>query len=114
MDVFAALSDPTRRRVLDLLHSRERTAGELVAAFPRVSQPAISRHLRVLREAGLVNVQPDEQRRVYSLRSEGLKELDTWLSRYRQFWTDRLDALEKHLDARPESHAQPRTRKKSR
>jgi DNA-binding transcriptional ArsR family regulator len=99
MDVFAALADPTRRRVLDLLRTRERLAGELAGAFPRLSQPAISRHLRVLREAGLVCVRRDEQRRVYSLRAEGLRGLDAWLSHYRQFWATQLDALAAHLDA---------------
>jgi DNA-binding transcriptional ArsR family regulator len=113
MDVFTALSDPTRRRVLDLLHARERTAGELAAAFPRMTQPAISRHLRILREARLVNVTPDSQRRVYSLRPEGLAELESWLSRYRQFWTGQLDALEKHLDATlPRTRAARRAKKK--
>jgi DNA-binding transcriptional ArsR family regulator len=106
MDVFAALADPTRRKVLDLLRAGERAAGELADAFPKHSQPAISRHLRVLREAGLVNVRPDEQRRVYSLRAEGLRELDAWLARYRAFWEVQLDALTQHLDA----HAQPHAR----
>jgi DNA-binding transcriptional ArsR family regulator len=99
MDVFAALADPTRRRVLDLLLRRERLAGELADAFPRLSQPAISRHLRVLREAGLVRVRRDEQRRVYSLRPAGLRSLDAWLAHYRHFWTSQLDALSAHLDA---------------
>ena len=109
MDVFVALSDPTRRRVLDLLRTRERTAGELVASIPHISQPAISKHLRVLREAGLVTVTPDEQRRVYALRPAGLEQLDRWLSRYRHFWNEQLDALEKHLDA-----TAPRTKRKPR
>src|ERR1043165_6325443 len=98
MDIFTALADPTRRQVLELLRGRERAAGELVEAFPWFSQPAISRHLRVLRESGLVNVRKDEQRRVYSLRAEGLAELDAWIARYRPFWQAQLDNLEKYLD----------------
>ncbi len=113
MDIFTAIADPTRRRVLDLLRTRERAAGEIAEAFPRMSQPAISRHLRVLREAGLVNVKPMEQRRVYSLRPAGLAELDTWLSKYRQFWEVQLDALEKHLDDRA-TRRSTRSRRSSR
>ena len=98
MDAFAAVSDPTRRAVLDLLRAKERAAGEIVARFPGLTQPAVSRHLRVLREAGLVQVRPDAQQRIYSLRPEGLRDVDLWLSRYRAFWAGRLDALEAHLD----------------
>jgi DNA-binding transcriptional ArsR family regulator len=100
MDIFTALADPTRRQVLDLLRRSERAAGELGEAFPRLSQPAVSRHLRVLREAGLVRVRQEQQRRVYALEPRGLEQLDRWLSHYRHFWTEQLDALEKHLDAR--------------
>lgn len=99
MDAFAAVADPTRRGMLELLRRREHAAGEVVAAFPSVSQPAVSKHLRVLREAGLVNVRREEQRRLYSIRPEGFSELDAWIARYRPFWTDKLDALERHLDA---------------
>jgi DNA-binding transcriptional ArsR family regulator len=94
--VFEALADPTRRRVLELLAERELTAGEIAAAFT-VSRPAVSRHLRVLREAGLVKARRDSQRRVYGLDPGPLHELDLWLERYRRFWPDRLDALEEHL-----------------
>jgi DNA-binding transcriptional ArsR family regulator len=100
MDVFEAVAEPTRRAVLDLLAQRERSAGELVAAFPALTQPAVSRHLRILREAQLVGVRPDGTRRVYSLRPAALAELDRWLDTYRRFWGARLDALEGHLDAR--------------
>ncbi len=100
MDVFAAIADPTRRQVLDLLRVRERAAGELAASFPSLSQPAMSQHLRVLREAGLVNVRPELQRRIYSLRYEGFATLEAWLTHYRQFWQLNLDALERYLDAR--------------
>jgi DNA-binding transcriptional ArsR family regulator len=97
-DVFAAVSNPSRRRILDLLKARERPAGELVAAFPGLAQPAISRHLRILREAGLVTVSPRAQQRIYSLQPTKLREVDDWLSLYRRFWADRLDSLEEHLD----------------
>jgi DNA-binding transcriptional ArsR family regulator len=100
MDVFEALAEPTRRSVLDLLATRERTAGELVAAFPRLTQPAVSRHLRILRESHLVDVRPDGTRRVYSLRPAALAELDRWLDAYRRFWIERLDDLEDHLDSK--------------
>jgi DNA-binding transcriptional ArsR family regulator len=100
MDVFGAVAEPTRRSVLDLLAGRERSAGELVAAFPALTQPAVSRHLRILRESRLVDVRADGARRVYSLRPEALAELDRWLDRYRRFWGARLDDLEGHLDAK--------------
>lgn len=108
MDAFDALSAPTRRQVLDLLSRKERTAGELGRAFPSVSQPSISRHLRVLREAGLVNVRQERRNRVYSLRSEGLAQVDVWLAKYRGFWAAELDALESYLDrTRPTSGSSP-------
>ena len=100
MDVFEAVAEPTRRAVLDLLAGHERSAGELVAAFPALTQPAVSRHLRILRESWLVDVRPDGTRRVYSLRPAALAELDRWLDSYRGFWGARLDGLEAHLDAR--------------
>lgn len=83
--------------MLDLLADGERPAGELVAALPSLTQPAVSRHLRVLREVGLVDVRVDAQRRIYALRPERLTQLDDWLARYRRFWVDHLDALETHL-----------------
>jgi DNA-binding transcriptional ArsR family regulator len=100
MDVFEAVAEPTRRAVLDLLAQSERSAGEIVAAFPALTQPAVSRHLRILREAQLVDVRPDGTRRVYSLRPAALAELDRWLDSYRRFWSARLDDLEAHLDAK--------------
>ena len=99
MEVFEALADSTRRRMLELLAVRERTAGELGAEFA-VTQPAVSRHLRVLRDAGLVNYRRDAQRRVYRLEPGPLESLDRWLEQYRAYWTDRLDALERHLQRR--------------
>ncbi len=99
MDVFAAIADPTRRRVLDLLSARARTAGELVEAFPRLSQPGVSRHLRILRDAHLVDVRVDAQRRIYALNAEGLADLYEWVAKYQAMWPETLDALERYLDA---------------
>jgi DNA-binding transcriptional ArsR family regulator len=107
MDAFGALSDPTRRQVLDLLSRQERTAGELGSAFPSVSQPGMSRHLRVLREAGLVRVRHADRHRVYSLRSEGLAPVDAWISKYRGFWETELDSLENFLEATRRSPPAP-------
>ena len=95
---FEALADPTRTRILDLLRGRPHAVGELVASL-KVSQPLVSKHLRVLREAGLVHVRQDAQRRWYELRTEPLAELDTWLSSYRHLWTEQLDRLDEHLNA---------------
>lgn len=100
MDVFTALADPTRRGMLDLLTDGERPAGDLVAAFPALTQPAISRHLRVLREVGLVDVRVDAQRRIYALRPDRLSEVDAWLDRYRRHWARHLDAIDNHLSTR--------------
>ncbi|MBI2261208.1 MAG: helix-turn-helix transcriptional regulator [Caulobacterales bacterium] len=92
-----ALSEPHRMAILSMLADGERPAGDFVDALP-IAQPTVSKHLSVLREAGLVTVRKDAQRRLYSLNPAPLKELDLWLARYRRFWTDRLDALEAHLD----------------
>ncbi len=94
---FEVLAEPTRRRILDLLRQRERPVGELVEHLA-LSQPGVSKHLRVLREAGLVEVRHDAQRRWYGLRVEPLVEVDEWLEPYRRLWARRLDALERHLD----------------
>jgi DNA-binding transcriptional ArsR family regulator len=90
--VLQALSDESRRTVLDALRRGPATVGELAQLLP-IARPGVSRHLRVLREAGLVDVQPDAQWRVYRLRPEPLAELDDWLGHYRELWTQRLDAL---------------------
>jgi DNA-binding transcriptional ArsR family regulator len=95
--VFDVLAEPNRRRILDLLRVEDRPVGELVAAL-RISQPAVSKHLRVLRDAGLVDVRADAQRRVYRLNAEPLREIDDWLTPYREAWRDRLASLEHHLD----------------
>ena len=94
--LFEILAEPNRRRVLDLLREQERTVGELVDALD-MSQPAVSKHLRVLRDAGLVESRIDAQRRVYTLRPEPLTELDAWLAPYRKFWRGRLASLQRHL-----------------
>ena len=96
---FDVLSDPTRRRILDLLRSREHMVGELVDDVG-LSQPGVSKHLRVLRDARLVDVRPDAQRRIYHVRAQPLAEIDAWLEPYRQLWSDSLDALERRLDDR--------------
>jgi DNA-binding transcriptional ArsR family regulator len=96
-ETFEVVAEPTRRRILDLLVERERSVGELVDSLS-LSQPGVSKHLRVLRDAGLVQVRRDAQRRWYALRAEPLAEIDTWLEPYRRFWAGRLDALEKQLD----------------
>lgn len=94
---WSALADPKRRAALELLLERPRTVGELVERLG-LSQPGTSKHLRVLREAGLVQVRTDAQRRVYALNPRPLAELDAWLEPYRRVWSDSLDALERHLD----------------
>jgi DNA-binding transcriptional ArsR family regulator len=90
--VLRALADESRRTLLEALADSPATAGELAALLP-IARPGVSRHLRVLREAGLVDVRPDAQRRVYDLRPQPLAEIDEWLGRYRGRWTQRLDAL---------------------
>ena len=94
---FEVLAEPTRRRILDLLLERSRPVGELVDVLG-MSQPGVSKHLRVLRDGGFVTVRADAQRRFYELRPGPLAELDAWLAPYRRLWADRLDALERHLD----------------
>lgn len=95
---FELLADSTRRRVLDELRIGERSVGELVERL-QMSQPAVSKQLRVLREAGLASVRADAQRRIYRLEPRGLREVDEWLAPFRAFWEDRLDAMERTLDS---------------
>ena len=97
---FAVLAEPTRRDILDLLRDGERPVGDLVERL-HLSQPAVSKHLRVLREAGLVDVRPDAQRRLYRLNPGPLAAMDEWLAPYRQLWSRSLDKLEKHLEENP-------------
>jgi DNA-binding transcriptional ArsR family regulator len=96
--LFATLAEPNRRRVLDLLLKQDRTVGELVDALA-MSQPAVSKHLRVLRQAGLVEARIDAQRRVYSLRPEPLADVDAWLEPYRHFWRGKLSSLKRHIES---------------
>ncbi len=98
MDTFSVVADPTRRAMLDLLVKHERSAGELVSAFPDISQPAVSKHLRILKDAGLVDMRVQAQQRIYTLQPKGLAELDAWIAKYKVFWPDRLDSLERYLD----------------
>ncbi len=95
--VLEAIAEPTRRRILDAVRGGECSVGDLVAIVG-MNQPGISRHLKVLRDAGLVEVRRDAQRRLYRLRPEPLQELDRWLEPYRAEWADRLHALERHLE----------------
>jgi DNA-binding transcriptional ArsR family regulator len=99
--VFSVIAEPNRRAILGLLLQSERSVGELERKLDR-PQPTISKHLRVLREAGLVESRADAQKRVYRLRPEPLAELDKWLAPFRRLWTERLDALERHLDRMPD------------
>jgi DNA-binding transcriptional ArsR family regulator len=94
--VLDAIAEPTRRRILDAIREGERSVGELVEQVG-MHQPGVSRHLKVLRDAGLVDVRQDAQRRLYRLRPEPLMELDAWLEPYRAEWAGRLDSLERHL-----------------
>jgi DNA-binding transcriptional ArsR family regulator len=96
VEALAALADPTRRELIALLADGELAAGDLAARFP-VSRPAISRHLRVLREAGLVRSRTDGRRRLYTLDPSPLRELDDWLAPYRRFWAQRFDALDTEM-----------------
>ncbi|SOD64303.1 DNA-binding transcriptional regulator, ArsR family [Streptomyces zhaozhouensis] len=103
---FEVLADPTRRLILDLLRERPRSVGELVDALA-ISQPRVSKHLRVLRDAGLATSRVRAQSRLYTLRPEPLAELDAWLAPYRRLWEERLDLLERHLDTIPETPETP-------
>jgi DNA-binding transcriptional ArsR family regulator len=104
---FEVLAEPSRRRILELLRQEERPVGDLVEALP-LSQPAVSKHLRILREAGLVACRAEAQRRVYRIRTEPLQELDDWLAPYRMLWGDALTALERQLGG-PDTADQPST-----
>ena len=98
MEPFGALADPIRSKIVQVLAGRDLSAGEIAARFP-VARPGVSRHLSVLLKARLVSVRKDAQRRVYSLNPEGLDQIDKWLKQCRRTWSERLDALGRHLDA---------------
>lgn len=100
--VFEVLAEENRRRILDLLVDEERPVGDLVQRLA-LSQPAVSKHLKVLRDAGLVEARTDAQRRVYRVRTEPLRELDDWLTPYRRQWAGHLNALERHLEIMDEA-----------
>lgn len=109
---FEVLAEPTRRRILDLLLVEPRSVNDLVELLG-LTQPGTSKHLRVLRDAGLVQVRKDAQRRWYELRPEPLVEIDVWLEPYRRLWSGRLDALERHLDAMPDEGPDPISEERS-
>lgn len=113
MREFAALADPTRRRIVELLSAGECSAGELVDEFD-LSAPAISQHLKNLRDAGLVQVRVDAQRRIYTLDPAGLQSIDAWLQDVRKFWGPRLDALERELRKPNGPKPQTKLRKRNR
>jgi DNA-binding transcriptional ArsR family regulator len=116
MTPFEVLAEPNRRRILELLREREQPVGELVGKLA-ISQPAVSKHLRVLREGGFVDAQIDGQRRLYRVRAQPLRELDEWLAPYRAMWSDSLDALARRLeeiDDPPRAVARDRSASKAR
>jgi DNA-binding transcriptional ArsR family regulator len=98
--VFSAIADPTRRAILDLLARGSRTAGTIAAEFPRLTQPGVSRHLKVLRTAHLVEVTVNAQQRIYAIKPEGLAELYEWVAKYQAMWPDAIDALERYVNAK--------------
>ncbi|MET0421583.1 MAG: metalloregulator ArsR/SmtB family transcription factor [Acidimicrobiia bacterium] len=112
LDVLDVIAEPTRRRILDAVRQGERSVGDLVDEVG-MHQPGVSRHLKVLRDAGLVEVRRDAQRRLYSLRPEPLMALDAWLEPYRVEWANRLDSLERHLERTTKS-TKPSTTKGTR
>jgi DNA-binding transcriptional ArsR family regulator len=112
--VFDVIAEPNRRAILSLLISSAQSVGEIERRL-RMSQPTVSKHLRVLREAGFVESTVDAQRRVYRLKPEALQELDVWLAPFRRFWSARVDALERHLDRMdrsPRKKRQTKTRRR--
>jgi DNA-binding transcriptional ArsR family regulator len=113
VDAFAVLAEPTRRRILDALRRSESSVGDLVSALS-VSQPALSKHLRVLRDAGFVEATVDAQRRLYRLKPRPFQELDMWLAQFRRFWSAHIDALERHLDRMESTPGKKKTTKKLR
>jgi DNA-binding transcriptional ArsR family regulator len=113
--VFEIIAEPNRRAILSLLASSEQSVGDIEREL-RMAQPTVSKHLRVLREAGVVEATVDAQRRVYRLTPAPLREVDAWLAPFRQFWSAHVDALERHLDRidpRTTTTAKPRTRRRT-
>jgi DNA-binding transcriptional ArsR family regulator len=112
-NVFEIIAEPNRRAILNLLVSSQQSVGDIERRL-RMPQPTVSKHLRVLREAGFVESTVDAQRRLYRLRPEPLQEVDAWLAPFRRFWSDHVDALERHLDRMAQSPAKQRERKPKR
>ena len=110
---FSIIAEPSRRAILSLLASSERSVGDLEAEL-QLSQPSVSKHLRVLREAGFVESTVDAQRRVYRLRPEPLQEVDAWLAPFRRIWSAHVDALERHLDRLDRSSSRKKKTRKRR
>ena len=111
--VFDIIAEPNRRAILNLLVSSQRSVGEIERQL-RMPQPTVSKHLRVLREAGFVESTVDAQRRLYRLRPEPLREVDTWLAPFRRFWSAHVDALERHLDRMDQSTSSKRKTRRRR
>jgi DNA-binding transcriptional ArsR family regulator len=97
LSIFEVIAEPNRRTMIELLRVRERSVNELVGHLA-ISQPAVSKHLGILKNAALVGIRQEAQKRIYYLRPEPLREVDSWIENYREFWSDRLDALEELLD----------------
>jgi DNA-binding transcriptional ArsR family regulator len=112
MQSLLAIADPTRRRIVELLAVRERSAGELVGEFD-LSAPAISQHLNILREAGLVTTRAEGQSRIQALNPDGFDDLEAWLEKMRSVWSSRLDALERELRAEDQANARKANKKAS-
>ena len=111
--IFEVIAEPNRRAILTLLASSEQSVGEIERQL-RMAQPTVSKHLRVLREAGFVEATVDAQRRLYRLRPEPLQEVDAWLAQFRRYWSAHVDALERHLDRMPPSTPTKRRTRKGR
>jgi DNA-binding transcriptional ArsR family regulator len=109
---FAIIAEPNRRAILSLLASSEQSVGEIERHL-RMPQPSVSKHLRVLREAGFVEARVEAQRRVYGIRPQPLMEVDAWLAPFRRFWTTHVDALERHLDRMAQAPAGDRAKTKT-
>jgi DNA-binding transcriptional ArsR family regulator len=107
LDVFQTLSDPTRRRIVEVLRGGERAVNDIVEQM-EIHQSGVSRHLRILQEAGFVQVRPEGSKRYYALRAEPFRELDAWVTRYRSLWEGRLDRLAEELGRRQKAHAASR------
>ena len=97
MNLFEVIAEPNRRKIIDFLRIRPRTVNEIVE-FSKLSQPGVSKHLKILREAGLVTIIKESQNRIYHLQGQPLKEIDNWLEPYRKYWSEKLDALEQFLN----------------